>query len=88
MNHSEPESPRTPVARAGFPVPCAVVAGRPAADDDSCRNLHVLNGNIENSQDKNILAAAGLYDVDPALIKAVVWKESRFKPDGAGGLVR
>ena len=34
----------------------------------------------EDSQDKCILAAARKYGVDPALVKAVVWRESRFQP--------
>ncbi|HMJ65902.1 MAG TPA: lytic transglycosylase domain-containing protein [Candidatus Binatia bacterium] len=34
----------------------------------------------EDSQDQHILAAARKYGVDPALIKAVVWRESRFDP--------
>ena len=34
----------------------------------------------EDSQDKYILAAARKYGVDPALVKAVVWRESRFQP--------
>jgi len=34
----------------------------------------------EHSQDKNILAAAQKYGVDASLIKAVVWRESRFNP--------
>lgn len=32
----------------------------------------------ERSQDVHILAAARQYEVDPALIKAVIWQESRF----------
>jgi soluble lytic murein transglycosylase len=34
----------------------------------------------ENSQDVPILASARKYRVDPALIKAVVWRESWFNP--------
>lgn len=34
----------------------------------------------ENSQDGHIVAAAQKYGVDPALVKAVVWRESRFNP--------
>jgi soluble lytic murein transglycosylase len=34
----------------------------------------------EHSQDEVILAAAARYGMDPALIKAVVWRESRFNP--------
>jgi soluble lytic murein transglycosylase len=35
---------------------------------------------LEHSQDVPIRAAAERYGVDPALVKAVVWKESRFHP--------
>jgi soluble lytic murein transglycosylase len=38
----------------------------------------------ESSQDPAILAAAHRYDVDAALIKAVVWRESRFDPLARG----
>jgi soluble lytic murein transglycosylase len=38
----------------------------------------------ENSQDGPILAAARKYDVDPALVKAVVWRESWFNPHARG----
>lgn len=39
---------------------------------------------LERSQDKNILAASRKYGVDAALVKAVVWRESRFDPDAKG----
>lgn len=34
----------------------------------------------EHRQDEPIAAAARRYGLDPALVKAVVWKESRFNP--------
>lgn len=37
-------------------------------------------GWLERSQDKPIRAAARRYTVDPALVKAIVWQESRFNP--------
>jgi soluble lytic murein transglycosylase len=39
---------------------------------------------LESSQDKNILTASRKYNVDPALIKAVIWRESRFDPHARG----
>jgi len=39
----------------------------------------------EHSQDAPILAAAQRYGVEPALVKAVVWRESRFNPRTLGG---
>lgn len=38
----------------------------------------------EQSQDPVILAAATRYGVDPALVKAVVWRESKFNPRARG----
>ncbi len=38
----------------------------------------------EHSQDAHILAAARKYGVDPALVKAVVWRESWFDPRARG----
>ncbi|HZV33298.1 MAG TPA: lytic transglycosylase domain-containing protein [Verrucomicrobiae bacterium] len=38
----------------------------------------------DHSQDAPILAAARRYGVEPALVKAVVWRESRFNPEVRG----
>ena len=40
---------------------------------------------LESSQDKNILGASRKHGVEPALIKAVIWRESRFNPRARGG---
>ena len=39
---------------------------------------------LEQSQDGVIRAAATQYDMDPALVKAMVWRESRFNPKAQG----
>ena len=39
---------------------------------------------LDHSQDATIIAAASIYEVDPALIKAVIWRESRFNPKARG----
>jgi len=39
---------------------------------------------LEHRFDDLILAAARRYGVDPSLVKAVVWQESRFDPDARG----
>jgi soluble lytic murein transglycosylase len=41
-------------------------------------------GRLERSQDGPIRAAAQRYGVEPALIKAIVWRESRFHPRACG----
>ena len=41
-------------------------------------------GRLERSQDGPIRAAARRYGVEPALIKAVVWRESNFHPRAQG----
>ena len=40
--------------------------------------------NLEHSQDEPIRVAAQRYGLDPALVKAVVWRESKFNPDARG----
>lgn len=39
---------------------------------------------LERSQDGPIRAAARRYDVEPALVKAIVWRESHFHPRARG----
>ena len=39
---------------------------------------------LESSQDGPILVAAQRYGLEPALVKAVVWQESRFNPNARG----
>lgn len=46
---------------------------------DQWRRAH-----LESSQDKNILAASQKYGIDPAIVKAVIWRESRFNPAARG----
>ena len=47
--------------------------------------LQIFRTYRENSHDKFIAAAAQKYGVDATLIKAVVWRESRFNPQARGG---
>src|SRR6266853_459780 len=42
------------------------------------------NSRVEQSQDNPIRVAAARYGVEPALVKAVVWQESRFNPSVRG----
>ena len=42
------------------------------------------NSRVEQSQDHPIRVAAARYGVEPALVKAVVWQESRFNPSVRG----
>ena len=41
-------------------------------------------GRLQHSQDGPIGVAAQRYGVEPALIKAIVWRESRFNPQARG----
>jgi soluble lytic murein transglycosylase len=38
----------------------------------------------EHKLDPLIAEVSALYDVDPCLVKAVIWRETRFKPDAIG----
>jgi soluble lytic murein transglycosylase len=44
----------------------------------------LLRRHDEGRFDTQILAAAQRYQIDPALVKAVIWKESRFNPRARG----
>lgn len=44
-----------------------------------------LNWRRDHRYDRQIKEAAVRYDVDPALVKAIVWQESRFKAEARGG---
>lgn len=39
---------------------------------------------LERSQDRPIRVAAQRFGVEPALVKAIVWRESRFNPNARG----
>lgn len=41
---------------------------------------------LERSQDGPIRAAARQYGVEPALVKAIVWRESHFQPSARGAV--
>jgi peptidoglycan lytic transglycosylase len=43
-----------------------------------------IQARLERSQDVPIVAAARRYGLEPALVKAVVWRESRFNPKARG----
>lgn len=45
--------------------------------------FHTNSG--ERRYDRAIRQAARRYTVDPALVKAVIWRESRFRADARGG---
>ena len=42
------------------------------------------SGRLELSQDGQICAAAQRYGVEPSLVKAIIWRESRFHPRASG----
>jgi soluble lytic murein transglycosylase len=46
--------------------------------------IKAWRGYREHSQDAVILAASAKHGVDPALVKAVVWRESWFNPNAKG----
>ena len=50
----------------------------------ACVAYERWRGYREGRQDEAILAAAARYDVDAALVKAVVWRESWFDPRAKG----
>jgi soluble lytic murein transglycosylase len=50
----------------------------------SYRVQELVFGNRFASHDARIAAAAARYGVSPSLVKAVIWRESRFQPDMLG----
>jgi soluble lytic murein transglycosylase len=59
-----------------------VLAGLLAVDALVC--CFWWSGRRDHRFDKIILAAANRYGVEPALVKAVIWRESRFDPKARG----
>lgn len=51
---------------------------------DAVLGLFWWQGSQESRFDSEILKAAQQYKVNPALVKAVIWKESRFRPHALG----
>lgn len=54
------------------------------ADDPAYRFQEVASLGRYDKQDELILAAADRYKVEPELIKAIIWRESRFQPAKTG----
>jgi len=53
----------------------------------ACVNIALLiwwNGKREHQYDPEIIAAARKYRLEPALVKAVIWQESKFNPKARG----
>jgi soluble lytic murein transglycosylase len=54
-------------------------------NEDPIYTLHEqVPGSKFRTFDPLILSAAKRHDVDPALVKSVIWQESRFRPDATG----
>ena len=81
-NYSSPEGEAHPHGSVyhyrGVIVIALVLAFVALVSFKACRTYR------ENSHDKSILAASQRYGVDPTLIKAVIWRESRFNPKARG----
>ncbi len=54
------------------------------ADDPEYRAQEIVFASRYGRYDSLIARAAGRYKVPPELIKAVIWRESRFQPDKTG----
>ncbi len=55
-----------------------------ATDDPAYRLHEITSMGRYDSQDELILASGKRYGVPPELIKAVIWRESRFHPEKTG----
>lgn len=53
-------------------------------EDPSYRLGEILGFGRHSAQDETIAAVAARHGVDPLLVKAVIWQESRFHPDKLG----
>jgi soluble lytic murein transglycosylase len=51
---------------------------------DVCLLVRWWNGRRPGQFEAEIMRASGKYEVDPALVKAIVWRESSFKPQSRG----
>lgn len=69
-------------ARGGFPL--LILLGLLAAAAGVFSLWWWSDWRLDHSQDKRILEAATRYAIDPTLVKAVMWKESRFNPRARG----
>lgn len=54
------------------------------ADDPSYQFQEMASLGRYGAQDELIAAAANRYKVEPELLKAIIWRESRFQPDKTG----